>query len=251
MNIYVCLKQVPDTNTHLKLLPEGKGIEESSIEWIINPYDEFALETAFRIREKKGEGLISVLSLGPARAEKVLRTALAMGADTAYLLESNITLDPLITSQCLAGFLSPKAPDLVLTGKSSIDNNYCITGSMLAEIMQIQQVNSINHIEETTENCLLCRRNMPEGGCQEIKLKTPFLASIDKGEYQPRYPSLPGIMKAKKKPLHKIPLAVDLKPRFHFHSYSLPNRKIQPQIFSGTAEEQVKQLIKILKEKIL
>ena len=249
MKIVICLKQVPDTNTHLTLLPEGKGIDESNIEWIINPYDEFALEEALRIKEKKQDSHVTVLSVGPSRVEKALRTALAMGADKAVLLETNSKPNPVETSYILANFLKKQKFDLILTGKSGIDNNHSLTGPMLAEHLQINQVSFINYMEEIQDGSWLCKRNISNGMKQEIQLKIPFLATVDKGINQPRYPSLPGIMKAKKKSIDKIPVSLPTNKDIKLHSYYLPDRKITPHIFSGTPQEQVEQLMKVLKDK--
>ena len=255
MKIFICLKQVPDTNTRLTLLPDEQGIDESNIEWIINPYDEFAIEEALKIKEKKPESSVTVISVGPPRVEKALRTALAMGVDNAALLETEHSLTPAIASQILADFLKEQEFNLILTGKSGIDNNHSLTGPMLAEHLQINQVSFINHIEEIQDNVWLCRRNISSEKKQEIKIKTPFLATVDKGINQPRYPSLPGIMKAKKKPIEKISISssTDKHHDIHLHSHYLPDRKINPQIFSGTAQEQVNQLIEVLrtKEKVI
>ena len=251
MKIFICLKQVPDTNTRLSLLPDGKGINESNIEWIINPYDEFALEEALKIKEKKSEGSVTVVSVGPPRTEKTLRTALAMGADRAVLLETNSKLNPAETSHILADFLKNENFDLIFTGKSGIDNNHSLTGVMLAEHLQIDQVSFISHMEEMQNDFWLCRRSINSGVKQEIQLKIPFVVTVDKGINQPRYPSLPGIMKAKKKPIEKISISppTDKHYDIRLHSYYLPDKKIKPRIFTGTSQEQVNQLIEALRNK--
>ena len=249
MKIFICLKQVPDTNTRLVLLPEGQGIDESNIEWIINPYDEFAIEEALKIKEKKPESSTTVISAGPPRVEKSLRTALAMGIDKAVLLETEHLLTPATTSQILANFLKKQEFDLILTGKSGIDNNHSLTGPMLAEYLQINQVSFVNYMENIQNNTWLCRRNISSGKKQEMEIDLPFLATVDKGINQPRYPSLPGIMKAKKKPLDKVSVSSSTDTDIKLQSYYLPDRKINPQIFSGTAQEQVEKLVEALKNK--
>ncbi len=264
MNILVCIKQVPDTGTRIQLLKNKKGIDESGIEWIINPYDEFALEEALQIKEKASDIEVVVLSLGPARAEKALRTALAMGADRACLIESPIEteapLDPSISnkSPCLAAWALSQIIkkeqnwQLILTGKGGIDENHCATGPMLAEQLQIPHVGFVTGMKQQ-EGTWLCERNIEEGIKEEITLTPPALITVDKGINEPRYPSLPGIMKAKKKPLKKISLS-DLKPpsdlpTWAFHSYCLPSPPLPPQMIPGTAKEQAKELIRLLKEK--
>ncbi|MYE07610.1 MAG: electron transfer flavoprotein subunit beta/FixA family protein, partial [Oligoflexia bacterium] len=244
MNILVCIKQVPDTGIRIQLLKDGKGIDESGIEWIINPYDEFALEEALRIKERIPNTTIQVLSLGPSRVEKALRTALAMGADKAILIETpvkpspsssseeNSSLNPGFVAQALAQIISsqkdsssPEALkktspeeekklslekinwDLLLTGKVGIDENHSATGPMLAEKLNAPHVGFVTKLQEKTKDIWLCERQMEEGITEEITLHLPALITVEKGLNEPRYPSLPGIMKAKKKELKKINLS--------------------------------------------
>lgn len=253
MNILVCLKQVPDTGTRIQLLKEAKGVDDSGIEWIINPYDEFALEEALRIKERKQEGEVIVLSMGPVRVEKALRTALAMGADRACLIETEEKKDPSSTTQALAQIIKEEKVDLIITGKTGIDENHSSTGPMLAERLQLPHVGFVRTLKELEERRWLCERQMEVGIIEEITLHLPALITVEKGINKPRYPSLPGIMKAKKKPLRKISLSsLNLSPTsqaIHFHSYHLPEPPPSPQLISGSAEEQVKKLIQLLKEK--
>ena len=286
----VCIKQVPDTGTRIQLLKEGKGIDESGIEWIINPYDEFALEEALRIKERIPNTRVQVLSLGPPRVEKALRTALAMGADKAVLIETPVSpssseekpsllnKNPALVAQALAqiissqkDFTSPeglkkasfeekKNPpaekikwDLILTGKVGIDESHFATGPMLAEKLNIPHVGFVTKLQEKIKNIWLCERQGEEGIIEEITLHLPALITVEKGLNEPRYPSLPGIMKAKKKELKKIKLStLDIhydKQMITFHSYQLPKESPPPRFISGSAEEQAKKLIHILKEK--
>ena len=275
LNILVCIKQVPDTSTRLQLLKEGTGIDESGIEWIINPYDEFALEEALRIKERKPNVIVQVLSLGPGRVEKALRTALAMGADKAFLIEtpvipsssekelaSSFNKNSSFVAQALAQILSSQNNkvseeslkwDLILTGKVGIDENHSATGPMLAEELNIPHVGFVTKLQETTKDTWSCERQIEEGVTEEITLHLPALITVEKGINEPRYPSLPGIMKAKKKELKKINLStLDIrydKQMISFHSYRLPKESPPSQILSGSAEEQAKKLIHILKVK--
>ncbi len=266
MNIFVCLKQVPDTASRIQLLPDANGIDETHLEWIINPYDEFALEAALQIKEKH-KGQVNVLSLGPKRVENALRRALAMGADQAYLVECGETQDPsLISLACAeviqtissadsgsagsAGFL----PDLILMGKTSVDFNHSATGPMLAEHLNLPHigfVTCIKNIADTKESKITVERPLNEAK-ETITTGLPLLLTVEKGINQPRYPSLPGIIQAKKKPLKIIPLS-SLKAQNHqssiqFRSYQLPQSP-KAQILSGTSEQQVKQLVQILRDK--
>ena len=251
MNILVCIKQVPDTGTRIQLSKED-GIDESGIEWIINPYDEFAVEEALRIKERKQKGEVTVLSMGPTRVEKTLRRALAMGADRACLIETDKKTDPLFVAQTLAQVITKEKTDLIITGKAGIDENHSATGAMLAEQLSLPHVGFVKVFKELEEGKWLCERQMETGITEEISLGLPALITVEKGINEPRYPSLPGIMKAKKKELKKIKLS-SLNPpasnRVPFHSYRLPAPPPTPQLISGSAEEQAKKLVQILKEK--
>ncbi len=251
MNILVCVKQVPDTGTRIQLSKED-GIDESGIEWIINPYDEFAIEEALRIKERKQKGEVIVLSMGPARMEKTLRRALAMGADRACLIETDKKADPLFVAQTLAQVITKEKADLIITGKAGIDENHSATGAMLAETLSLPHVGFVKAFTESEEGKWICERQMETGITEEIALRLPALITVEKGINEPRYPSLPGIMKAKKKELKKISLS-SLPPSpsdiIHFHSYRLPAPPPTPQIISGSAEEQAKKLVQMLREK--
>lgn len=256
MNIFVCLKQVPDTASQIKIMEDGKGIDESSLEWIINPYDEFALEEALQIKEKHN-GKVSVFSLGPVRAESTLRRALAMGADQAHLIECSASTDPFFASAALAQAIksvSPK-PNLILMGKVGVDENHNATGPMLAERLEVNHIGFVNQPTQITQQenggYIITVKRLMNGMVEEICTSLPLLLTIDKGIGQPRYPSLPGIIQAKKKPLQKITLdsAESLPRHICFHSYKLPDKTPSANIISGSPEEQTKQLVHLLKTK--
>ena len=249
MNIAVCLKQVPASDAKLCFPTGGKEIEESSIEWIINPYDEFALESALQIKDHHPDCRIFVLSLGPKRVEKALRQALAMGADEAFHLESKTALDSFSTADVLAKALKPLNTDLILTGRLGIDKNQGLTGPLIAETLNLPHAGQVSRIEKK-EGAFICRLLLKEDLKQEIYLKPPGLITMDKSSQEPRLPSLPGLLKAKKKPFHKQEVNT-LKGLCSFHSYHPPKNKPTPKILEGSAEEQTEELIKILKEKIL
>ena len=243
---------MPDTGTRIQL-KENKDIDESSIEWIINPYDEFALEEALRIKERKENSEVTVLSLGPLRVEKALRTALAMGADRALLIETKEKIsDPLIISQALAKVITKKTPDLILTGKASIDENHSATGGMLAEELNLPHVGFVRKLTEISKEKWLCERQMEVGVTEQITLSLPALITAEKGLNEPRYPSLPNIMKAKKKELKRVDfshLNILSDKSFSFSSYQIPNTTVKPRIISsGSTEQKVKELIQLLKE---
>jgi len=269
LNILVCLKQVPDTGTRIQLSKEGNGIDESGIEWIINPYDEFALEEALRIKERKQDTEVVVISMGPKRVEKALRTALAMGADRACLIEtteqtektssstSTSAIDrknPAFVSLVLTRVIKQEEinTNLILAGKAGIDENHSATGPMLAEHLHLPHVSFITKLQEVKEDKWLCTRQMEAGTTEEITLSLPALITVEKGINEPRYPSLPGIMKAKKKALKIIKLSSlnfpSIPHSITFHSYRLPTPP-PPKLISGPAQKQAQELARLLKEK--
>jgi len=201
MNIFVCIKQVPDTETKLKLAPDGNGIDPTGIKWIMNPYDEFAVEEALKLKEAKG-GAVTVLSLGPAkRVVEVLRTALAMGADNAVAIDGPETLDAFTTAQALAAAIRQEGGfDLILTGKLAIDDNAASVSQMLAEFLEVPHTNVVSKLESGDQQVTVEREI--EGGSREVvQLQLPALVGANKGLNMPRYASLPGIMKAKRRRL--------------------------------------------------
>ena len=233
----------------------SNGIDESNLEWIINPYDEFALEEALQIKEKHN-GKVSVFSLGPARAEIALRRALAMGADQANLIEYSASADPFFASAALAQAIKPfSPPDLILMGKVGVDENHSATGPMLAERLQMNHIGFVNQPTQITQQenggYLITVKRLMNGMAEEIRTSLPLLLTIDKGIGQPRYPSLPGIIQAKKKPLQKIPLesADSLPHHIRFHSYRLPNKNPKANMIPGSPEEQAQKLVHLLKTK--
>ena len=252
---------MPDTGTRLQLKKEGEGIEESGIEWIINPYDEFALEEALRIKERIENTEVVVFSLGPLRVEKALRQALAMGADRACFIQHEGLTGPALTARALAGAVQHLERGLdkttmILCGKMSVDENHSAVGPMTAELLRIPHVACVTKLSQGTgldKSQWLCERNKEEGLTEEITLRLPALVTVDKGMNQPRYPTLMGIMKAKQKELKKINLdSLNLPYResdtVAFKSYQLPPPPPPPRFISGTAEEQAKELARILKE---
>jgi len=246
MNIVVPIKQVPDTGLALRM--KDNQIQESSLKWVLSPYDEFALEEALKFKTESGAKLF-VISLGPERVKEALMTGLALGADEAIHLitENQSFVDPLSTAEALAGSIK-KLPEvsLILCGKQSSDWNQFAVPQMLAQILDFPFVTNVNQLEYKEEAFLLKRES--GAGLEElVKAKLPLLISADKGLNQPRYPSLPGIMKAKKKPFHTERL--ELKAHFKIKSLNPPPEKPDPQQIEGSAQEQVNELLSLLREK--
>lgn len=208
MNIFVCVKQVPDTETKVQPNGDGTFIETSSIKWIMNPYDEFAVEQALLVKAANAGSTVTVVRVGGIKDTEALRTAMAMGADDAILVESEDNLDSYSIAKALKGGIekSGKAPDLVLCGKQAIDDDCLQVPQILATMMDLPSVSVIVGFEQNGE--VISVKREVEGGALEIyELSTPCLLAANKGINTPRYASLPGIMKAKRKPLQQLTLA--------------------------------------------
>lgn len=200
MELIVCLKQVPDTETQIKVGGDGKSIDDSEIKWVMNPYDEFAVEEALKLKEANG-GTVTVMSVGPARTVEALRTALAMGADQAVHVDDEAALggDSYSTAATLAAAIKGMDCDLVLCGQRAIDDDRGQFGTILAELLGVPAVSVITGLE-IADGGFTAERPI-EGGTLVIKGALPAVLTCQKGLNEPRYASLPGIMKAKKKPL--------------------------------------------------
>jgi len=200
MKIAVCIKRVPDTEARIKIAPDGKSLDEAGVKFILNPYDEFAVEEALQRKEKAGAGEVVVITLGPATAQETIRTALAMGADRGVLLQVDRTpLDGLEVARALAAELKDGAYDLILCGKMAVDDYNHQVGPMVAELLGLPCVTAVAHLElEAGEGT--AEREV-EGGIEVVEFPLPAVLTADKGLNEPRYPALKGIMAAKKKPL--------------------------------------------------
>ncbi|MDM7914329.1 MAG: electron transfer flavoprotein subunit beta [Candidatus Eisenbacteria bacterium] len=205
MNIVVCVKQVPSSEARVQIAPDGKSIDRASAEMVVNPYDEYAIEEALRIRDRFAGSTITVLSIGPAKAEEALRTCLALGADRALIVKDDSLLggDDLQTARILAGVIRPLQADLVLAGKVSIDVENHGVAVALAEELGMPHVSAVTEIVWTDEKRLRARREI-ENAAELVEVELPAVLTANKGLNEPRYPSLPGIMKAKKKPIEAV-----------------------------------------------
>ena len=206
MNIVVCLKQLPDTETQIKIAGDGKSIETDDIKWVMNPYDEFGVEEALRIVADKG-GEVTVVGAGPKRVTEALRTALAMGADKAILVEDEdlYGADPLEVAKILAKVIEPLNPDIIFFGQRAVDDDCGVVGSAVAQYLNLPQL-SVSIKVEVGEGTVKTHRPV-EGMTLVLEAPLPAVITTQKGLNEPRYASLPGIMKAKKKPLETKTLA--------------------------------------------
>jgi electron transfer flavoprotein beta subunit len=206
MRIAVCLKQVPDSTTRVKVAPDGKSIVTDGVTWSISPYDEYAIELALEHKDQAADTVVSVVTVGGARAKDALRQALAMGCDDATIVTGDgaEALGPLGVAAALKGAIEELKPDLVLCGKQASDDDAGFVGPALAEalgwphVAQVTKFASAGGSEAWRE---------AEGGHEVWKSGGPVLLTVQKSEKEPRYPSLPGIMKAKKKEIPERPLA--------------------------------------------
>jgi len=202
VNIIVCLKQVPDTETQISIAADGKSISTDNIKWVMNPYDEYAVEEALQIREKFG-GEVTIVGVGPKRVTESIRTALAMGADKGILVDDPAIAggDSLGTARVLNAVIKDLDYDIILCGKQGVDDDYGIVGSMLAEFLDIPQISIAVKLDISEDGSKVTVNREVEGGTFVIEAPLPALVTAQKGLNEPRYASLPGIMKAKKKPL--------------------------------------------------
>jgi electron transfer flavoprotein beta subunit len=215
MKIVVPVKRVVDYNVKIRVKPDGSGIDLANVKMSMNPFDEIAVEEAVRIKEK-GAAEIIVVSVGPAKAQETIRTALAIGADRGILVETpeGAAIEPLAVAKILKAIVEAEKPDLVILGKQAIDDDCNQTGQMLAALLGWGQGTFASKVAPEAGAVSVTRE--VDGGLETVKLKLPAVVTTDLRLNEPRYPSLPNIMKAKKKPLDtKKPedLGVDIAPR--------------------------------------
>ncbi|MFD2046261.1 electron transfer flavoprotein subunit beta/FixA family protein [Ornithinibacillus salinisoli] len=251
MNIYVLLKKTFDTEE--KITVTNGRIEDDSAEYIINPYDEYAVEEAIKQRDEHG-GEVTVITIGDEDSEKQLRTALAMGADKAVLINTEDDLedgDQFTTAKILEAFFEDKEVDLILAGNVAIDEASGQVGPRLAELLDIPYVTTITSLVIEGDNVKIDKD--VEGDVEKVETSLPVLVTCQQGLNDPRYPSLPGIMKAKKKPLEELEIddldldEDELEPKTKTIDIFLPPEKEAGRVLSGEVNEQVKELVSLLK----
>ena len=250
MNIFVIMKRTFDTEE--KIAIKNGTINSDSVEFIINPYDEYAIEEAIVLKEKHG-GEVTVVTFGEEEAEKELRTALAMGADKAVRIDSEEVeeSDQYTTAVILATYLKDKNASLILAGNIAVDGGSGQVGPCVAEILGIPQVTAITSL--TIEEGKAIVVHDVEGDEETLEVSLPVLVTTQQGLNEPRYPSLPGIMKAKKKPLITLELddldleEEDVEAKTKKIEIFLPPKKQQGKVFAGELNNQVQELVSLLK----
>ncbi|WP_432346966.1 electron transfer flavoprotein subunit beta/FixA family protein [Shinella yambaruensis] len=214
MKLLVPIKRVVDYNVKIRVKADGSGVELANVKMSMNPFDEISVEEALRLKEAGKAEDVVVVSIGPAKAEETLRTALAMGADRAVLVETEDQVEPLAVAKILKGVTEAEAPGLVIVGKQAIDDDSNQTGQMLSALLGWAQATFASKVEIDEGSARVTRE--VDGGLQTIEVKLPAVVTTDLRLNEPRYASLPNIMKAKKKPLdRKTPgdFGVDTTPR--------------------------------------
>ena len=214
MKVLVAVKRVVDYNVKIRVKADGSGVELANVKMSMNPFDEIGVEEAVRLKEAGKASEVVAVSVGPAQAQETLRTALAMGADRAILVRHDDYVEPLGVAKILKGVVEAETPDIVILGKQAIDDDCNQTGQMLAELLCWAQATACSKLEPGAGEAVITREI--DGGLQTLKVKMPLIVTTDLRLNQPRYASLPNIMKAKKKPLdEKTPAdyGADVRPR--------------------------------------
>jgi electron transfer flavoprotein beta subunit len=254
MKIIVCIKQVPDTETRVRIAPEGSAILETDINWIVSPYDEFAIEEALKIKEAKG-GEVVLICLGPDRVQTALRSGLAMGADAAVHLKDPAfdATDTLGTARALAAAIKRQgAVDLVLTGQLGVGGDNGQVPALVAELLDLPQVTTAVKVQIQDGKATVEREI--EGAREVWETTLPAVISAQKGLNEPRYASLKGIMAAKKKPIETLGAsalgldAATLAPKTKVVAMELPASRAAVKMIEGDAATQAKELLRLLHE---
>jgi len=244
VKIAVCVKRVPDTETRIRIGGDGASIDEAGVKFIVNPYDEFAIEEALQRREKAGGGEVVVVALGPDAAQETIRSALAMGADRGVLLKTDrIPADALAVAQALAAELKDGGYDLVLFGKMAVDDYNHGVGPMVAELLGLPCVTAISKLELDGGKGVAEREI--EGGVEVAEFALPAVLTAEKGLNTPRYPALKGIMAAKKKPIEVKPAALG-EARVAVTGLALPPDRKAGRIV-GEGPDAVTELVRLLR----
>ena len=253
MKILVAIKQVPDTATQVKIAADGKTIETTGITWIVSPYDEFAVEEALRIKEKRGQGEVVAVSLGPDRVKEALRSALAMGCDRAIHVNDPAlaNADTLLTAQALAAVIKQEQPSLVICGRQAIDDDMGAVAAQIAEILGWPAASWIMEEAVDADAKTIRIGRQVEGGLEVFELPLPAVVSAQKGLNEPRYPTLKGIMGAKKKEIKDVKaaeLGVSGTPQLSVKNLEALPPRPPGRVIPGEVKDAVKELVRALRE---
>ena len=244
MDIAVCIKRVPDTETRIKIEGDGKSIDPSGVKFVMSPYDEIAVEGALRTREAVGAGEVTLVTFGDASSAETLRGGLAMGADKAVLLKGQATMDGLAVAKALAAEVEASGAPLVLLGVKAADDDQQQVGPMLATLLGRPCATAVSNFE-MGDGTITCYREV-EGGHETVELTLPAVVTITKGEFEPRYASLKGIMAAKRKPLEEKD-AQQAESRLEVEVLDPPPARPDGRIV-GEGADAVGELVRLLRE---
>jgi electron transfer flavoprotein beta subunit len=244
MKVLVAVKRVVDYNVKIRVKADGSGVELANVKMSMNPFDEIGVEEAIRLKEKGIVTEIVAISIGPQQAQETLRTALAMGADRAILVKHDDLIEPLAVAKILKAIVDAEKPEIVILGKQAIDDDANQTGQMLAALLGWPQATACSKLEPGNGEATITREI--DGGLQTLKVKMPLIVTTDLRLNQPRYASLPNIMKAKKKPLDEKSAAdygVDTK-----HRLKVIKTEDPPKRDAGVKVKSVAELVGKLKD---
>jgi electron transfer flavoprotein beta subunit len=252
VKIVVCVKQVPATDSKIQPSADGKSADLSSVEWVLNPYDEFAIEEALQLREKHGGEVVAV-SIGGAKVEEAMRTVLALGVDRALVLKDPaFPSDPMQVASALAAMARRETPDLVFCGKQAVDDDRMAVPAMLAERLDMPQATVVVRLEVSADGRSARATREVEGGHEVMEISFPAVIAAQKGLNEPRYASLKGIMQAKKKPIETV-TAGDLglqirEAPVQVLEVTQPSQERKHRMIEGDAATQVAELLRLLRE---
>jgi electron transfer flavoprotein beta subunit len=257
MNILVFVKQVPDTETRIAL--KDGIIDTSNVKWVANPYDEYAIEEALRIKERLGQGKVTVLTLGPDRAKDAIKYALSLGCDEGVHVKGDgVALqDPFSVATVLAAAAKKAGFDLVLTGKQGVDHDSSQVGILLAELLGLPHVSVVVNLEVDAAGGKGRAKREVEGGAETVEFSLPAVITAQKGLNEPRYASLKGIMAVKKKTIPEWTLSdlgvdaasvSEAAARIRFVEFSLPPPRPAARILEGEPQETARELVRLLRE---
>lgn len=251
MNIFVCIKQVPATETKIKINADGKSIDPAGIKWIMSPYDEFAVEEALRVKEKNAGSTVTVFTAGPQRTTEAIRTALAMGCDNATWIETPEDCDSFQAARALSEAIKKEgAFDIIFTGKQAIDDDCAQVSQLIASLLEVPYATVVLNAEYG--NTITVKRETEGGTLEVIELQKPCLIAAQKGLNEPRFASLPNIMKAKKKEIKQLKMAdlgvTDADKKVRMVNMQLPPPKQAGKKVAGDSAAQAKDLVRMLRE---
>jgi electron transfer flavoprotein beta subunit len=243
MNILVGISRVPDTATKIIIGADGKSIDEKGVKFIINPYDEFALEEGLRLKEKYG-GTVVTITVGPEASKEVIRSALAMGADRAVLIKTEGFFDSFFAAKNIANYAKQFNPDIIFFGRQSVDFDSLMVPAMVAEFLGLPAITIVSKL--TIDGTKVVAERDVVGGKEIVETTLPCVISAQKGLNEPRYPKLPDILKAKNKPIEEI-TPEQLEPKVEILGMEIPLRARKNKIV-GDSDQEIAEIVKLLHE---